>query len=406
MAKHARTAGAGLLLVLLTFGCVTQVTGEENEGSPEGTRATHFVFTKKGDLLSPAPKMPRPGPYYTCLVEMKGVEKFPFDYALYFSTDHGHKGGVWMYVCNGVPTVSENWKSYDRAIADGDFDYLAKKPKANPVFCDQIQGTSTETPHANVIDGTVYMTYHNKRAGHSQSTLLATSKDGVNFFRINGKKDSVVIDYDPNGAPGNGHTGYFRWGPNPFSGVKYKYVGYSLHGGGGRSHSAMWGSDDAVKWHKLEVLDHVLGHAMEKGIFIRWIDIDPASIRSIGNGEYAALCSGGNRERVPLIEVYEIFLADDGRTLTRHSRKVLGLGSPGTSDEQELGQPTTAAIGNAWYLLYVGVGGKKGSGGSAGINTVMKAVGTFDKSASKSTPLKQEDRTRHFMRKQAEKKRS
>jgi hypothetical protein len=47
-----------------------------------------------------------PGPYCTCLVDMKEVKDFPFEYALLFSTDHGKEGGIWMYVCNGVPMAS------------------------------------------------------------------------------------------------------------------------------------------------------------------------------------------------------------------------------------------------------------------------------------------------------------
>ena len=93
------------------------------------------------------------------------------------------------------------------------------------IFVDTIQGTQTETPHANIINRTVFMTYHNAGAGHSQSTLLATSQDGVNFTRINGDKNSVILDYEPEKDAGNGHTGYFRWRPNPFSGLDARYVG-------------------------------------------------------------------------------------------------------------------------------------------------------------------------------------
>jgi len=45
-------------------------------------------------------------------------------------------------------------------VADGDFDYLNDKPRANPIYIDKKQGSQTETPHANVIDGVVYMTYY------------------------------------------------------------------------------------------------------------------------------------------------------------------------------------------------------------------------------------------------------
>jgi len=367
------------------------------EDNSSGKREeTYFTFTKTGSLISRPPEMRKPGPYYTCLVDMKGVKQFPFRYALLFSTDHGNRGGIWMYVCNGVPTVADNWKSYTKAVADGDFNYLKKKPEANPIFIDNTQGKQTETPYANVIDGKVYMTYHNCGAGHSQSTLLAVSEDGVNFTRVNGKKDSVIIDYDPRKWPGNGHTGYFRWGPNPFSGVRYRYVGYSLHGGGGRSHSAMWGSDDIITWDKIEVMDHIEGHAIENGKFIKWLEIDPKSITSCGNGEYVAICVGGTRSsgnRPRINELFEIFLASDGRTLTRKGRKILKKGNPGTDDEEEVSQPTTIIIKDTWHLIYVGTAQK------ARRNTVMGAVGKLNRKAGPSVPLKKADRTRHFLRK-------
>jgi hypothetical protein len=139
---------------------------------------------------------------------MDQVDRFPYEYALYFSTDHDRgEGGIWMYVGGGDPTDAGSWKSYDQAVADGDFAYLAEKPAGNPIFVDSVQGRQTETPHANVIEGVVYMTYHNAGAGHSQSTLLATSPDGVNFTRINGNNDSVILDYDPQKEVGDGHTG-------------------------------------------------------------------------------------------------------------------------------------------------------------------------------------------------------
>jgi len=185
---------------------------------------------------------------------MREVANFPFDFALYFSTDHNYKGGIWLYVCDRKHTNSLACKSYDQAVVEGDFDYLAMKPPGNPIFRDKVQGYSTETPHANVINNTVYMTYHNGGAGRKQSTLLALSKDGVNFHRINGKRNSVILDYKAGDGPGDGHTGYFRWGPNPFSGVTSKYVGYSLHGGGPQPNFAMWVSDDAVDWRRYAVL--------------------------------------------------------------------------------------------------------------------------------------------------------
>ena len=196
------------------------LAGRGEEGGDVERPSTHFVFEKRGALISRPEGMPKPGPYYTSLVKMDEIDHFPYEYALYFSTDHAAgPGGIWMYVCNGTPSEAGNWISFDQAVIEGKFDYLPAKPSGNPIFVDKLQGRQTETPHVNVIEGTVFMTYHNAGAGHGQSTLLATCEDGVNFRRINGKDDSIILDYDPKKEVGDGHTGYFRWRPNPFPGV-------------------------------------------------------------------------------------------------------------------------------------------------------------------------------------------
>lgn len=393
MRISAKTAFTICLLILMTTTFGEQVLGEEDVS--QKLRENHFTLTRTGSLISRPTKMREPGPYYTCLVKMKGVKKFPYEYALYFSTDHDRgRGGIWLWVCNGSPTVAENWISYDQAVAEGQFDYLKDKPAANPIFVDTTQGRQTETPCANIIDGMVYMTYHNAGAGRGQSTLLSTSRDGVNFSRINGEEDSVILDYT--GGPGDGHTGYFRWGPNPFSGVKHKYVGYSLHGGGNNYHSAMWASDDAIVWDRLQVLTPTEGHAIDKDRVLIWHELDPHSITSLDNGEYIAICAGGTRasgSAARVVELYEVFLADDGRTLTRECRKILGQGPAGADDEEEVAEPTTLVIGDTWHLVYVGTRG----GGR--VNTIMGASGNLNTNAPESPALKPSDRQRHFYRK-------
>lgn len=356
---------------------------------------TEFSFTRRRALLGERPEMTGPGPYYTCFVDMKQVSAFPFDYALYFSTDHdGGVGGIWLYVCSGSPTDPLCWRSYDAAVAAGYFDHLAGPPTANPIFVDHVQGTGhTETPHANVIDGIVYLTYHKNGIENTQRTLLATSTDGVRFSRIHGDDDSVVLRYAPGERPGNGHTGYFRWTRNPFSGIAQRFVGYSLHGGGDDYHSAIWASDDAVDWQELDVLTPIEGHAMpDEDMILIWHDIDPGSITPIGNGEYVAVCGGGNRASggvARIVELYEVFLAGDGRTLTRECRRILGI-TPGEDDAEELTSPTSLVVDGTRHLIYVGAR----SGGT--VNTVMGASGVLNPDAANGTPLSSADQTRHI----------
>ena len=88
----------------------------------------------------------------------------------------------------------------------------------------------------------------------------------------------------------------------------------------------------------------------------------------------------------------EVYLADDGMTLTREGRKILGNGPPGSYDEEELGGATVVTIGDTWHLIYVGTKDK------ARVNTVMGATGKLNLSAPKSARLKPADRKRDFHR--------
>ena len=341
-------------------------------------------------------EMPGPGPYYTCLVDMRQVADFPGRYALYFSTDHDPgEGGIWLYICDGAPSDPRSWRSYDEAAAAGGFDHVPDRPAANPIFRDTVQGAGhTETPHAHVIDGTVYMTYHKNGIEGTQRTLLATSADGVRFDRIGGRADSVVLRYPPGERPGDGHTGYFRWAPNPFPGIAQRYVGYSLHGGGDQYHSALWASDDAVDWQVLDVLRPREGHAMpEEDKILIWHDIDPASIKPLGDGTFTALCGGGNRASgaaARIVELYEVYLAADGRTLTRPCRKVLGIRA-GAPDAEELSSPTSLVVDGVCHLVYVG------TAADGGANTVLGTVAPASPPATQPAALPPSERRRHIV---------
>lgn len=354
-----------------------------------------YQLTKHAPLFPTPPAIPEPGPYYTCLVPMANLDGFPFDYALYFSPDHHDgEGGIWLYVCDGDPTDPANWLSYEEAVAAGRFDHIANKPAANPIHLDNVQGDGhTETPHANVIDGRVVMTYHKNGIERTQRTILATSTDGVNFARLNGDDDSVVLTYDVETDVGDGHTGYFRWTANPFPDVPHAYVGYSLHGGGDDYHSGIWASDDGIAWERLDVLTPIEGHAVDRDDRILiWHEIDPASIRPVGDGEFVAITGVGNRASggvARITELYEIFLAGDGRTLTRQSRRILGVGEGDAPDTEELSSPTSVTVDGKVHLVYVGAT-REGA-----VNTVLGATGSFDPS-NLPEPLKKTDRRRHI----------
>ncbi|OGJ90378.1 MAG: hypothetical protein A2268_10170 [Candidatus Raymondbacteria bacterium RifOxyA12_full_50_37] len=109
-----------------------------------------------------------------------------------------------------------------------------------------------------------------------------------------------------------------------------------------------------------------------------WHEINPNAVERIGEDEFVVVSAGGNRASgvaTRVVELYEIFLAGDGRTLTRESRKVLARGPASAGDSEEAAEPTLARIRDAWHLVYVGAS-QKGK-----LNTVMAATGSFNPDA-------------------------
>ena len=385
--------------VLFICCLITLSLGKCSKGEKTGDR--HFEFVKTGPLIAPPASMSRKnftiGAYYPTLVRMDRVSYFPYDYALYFSTDHASdKGGIWLYLCHGSPSKPGEWVSYDEALAAGHFDYLVVKPAGNPVYVDSVQGTQTETPHANVIDGRVYLSYHNYLYDQGrQATMLAISEDGVNFKRINDDGSAIILRPDAF----LDHTGYFRWGPNPFAGVDYRFVGYSLRRGSMDYRSSMWGSNDAIHWVELQMIN---GWKTDKSIpeadrFLIWHEMDPTSVRKIRDGEYVAICCAGTRaagNMARLTELYEIYLASDGCTQTRMARRIIGIGKSGSYDSEECSSSSLASIDDSLHMVYVG------TTGDGKINTVMGAVGVFHARAGMPPRLPDSLRQYHFYSKE------
>mgnify|MGYP006422480227 CR=1 FL=1 len=330
-------------------------------------------FEKIGPLINRPEGMPEPGPYYTSLVDLRDFSALPYDFALYCSTDHHPgEGGIWLFLCKGCPTEAGIWLSYDEALASGDLDHLETKPKSNPILLDPVQGNGhTETPHAQLIDGKIYLSYHKNNIPPTQATLLATSTDGLNFERIHGEKDSVVLRYDTSTSYGDGHTGYFRWGPNPYAEQSEAYCGYSLHGGGKDYFSCYWVSEDAIHWKRKGVLRPIegMGTPQENHMLI-WHEMDPASIRKVGEDTYLGLCCMGNRASgsdARITEIVEVTLAGDGITLLGEVRPVLEVA--GELESNELASPTGIWMDGTYHLIYVG------AGNNSSVNTIMGAKG-------------------------------
>jgi hypothetical protein len=376
-----------IILSLLLVGC----------SQPESRGFRHYDLVKTDALIPPPASMSDKnftvGAYYPTLLRMGELEQFPYEYAIYFSTDHASdEGGIWLYLCNGKPSQAAGWISYDEALTAGTFDYLDKKPAGNPIYVDTVCGRQTETPHANIVDGRVYMSYHNYLGqGAGQATMMAISDDGINFQRIASDDKAIILN------PGAflDHTGYFRWGPNPFSGVGYQFIGYSLRRGSIDYRSSVWGSDDAIQWDELQMIN---GWKTDRSIpeddrFLIWHEFDPTSIRRISEDEYVAICCAGTRaagKMERLTELYEVFLAQDGCTQTRMARRILGVGGTGSLDSEECSSSAVTWIDDTLHMVYVGTTG----GGT--INTVMGAVGVFHPDAALTPELADSLRQYHF----------
>ena len=296
-----------------------------------------WVFTKTGqEITRPAAMTSGNGTYYPCIVSMKTVPNFPADYAVYFSTDHAAgAGGIYLYLVTGDPSNPANFQSYDDAKAAGKFNYLSSKPAANPIYVDTVAGNQTETPQVINVGGTLVLTYQNAGVGNNQSTVRALGTDGVNFTR-----DTVVVDYANGTSVGDGHTGYLKWGLNPFPGVPYKYVGYSLHGGQSKPYMAQWGCNDPTTelWTQIAVMQRVAGRAAQGSRVVEWNTFDVQSVQKVPQG-YSALCdmeqaSAGAAARDGA--VYEILLDDTGRQVIGVPQQVLAKGSSGAFDEGEV----------------------------------------------------------------------
>lgn len=286
-----------------------------------------YQFTDRGIVVErPASQGSNRGCFSPTIIPTANITGWqaPYDWILYFSTDHvSGSGGTWVVLVSGDPTDSNNWVDYDTAIANGDFDYLPSKPSGNPVYIDTVSaGTQTETPCARVIDGVVYLTTHNNSGPgydggdiREQTTSIATSSDGINFTR-----HDYVLTYDPRFGTGTGHTGYFEWDVNDGKlNYPHTYIGYSTAG----DYSALWGTDVVTnRWELLQVWKKDVGRVVENVSGYTnpelVMTLSPSSLVKQDDGSLMALAEireqgGGGAQLVPRFSI-PVLIADDGFT--------------------------------------------------------------------------------------------
>jgi hypothetical protein len=342
-------------------------------GVPRMGGLTRYKGDKLGELITTPPSMVNEeGVYFPSLMATSEIpdSNFPskFDFVCYSSPSHSTgDAGIWLFLCEGDPTIPANWIEYDDAVANGDFDYLVSKPSGNPIFVDTAFGEQTETPCVNNIDGTLFMTYHNAGnaiyAGNSQHTCLAKSTDGINYTReyIAGNINGTLLSADPQYVRGNGHTGYFKWGVNPFTEVGYSYVGYSIYGGGDWYCQAMWVSDNAEDWHVHAYLSNIEGRVTENipVAYLASIEstFDPRNIEPMGDGTYRVMTTVRETDAgtagIKNTRLVEVLIGSDGHTILTEANTVMAP-TEGTFDEGDVRASHVFLYNGEKYLIYTG----------------------------------------------------
>jgi hypothetical protein len=169
------------------------------------------------------------------------------------------------------------WYSTDHKGVDGKIGLAYADQPEGPwtnhgtVWVDTTAGQETETPSVvwNPKENLFFMSYQMDWNGNpaaagavgAQSTLLATSPDGINWTRV-----GIIIDLaSAADVPGNGHTGYARL--HRFGST---WVALHLLGGGDYSHRGISYSRNGRNWvldtRPIEPQTHFAGDSQSKTI--------------------------------------------------------------------------------------------------------------------------------------------
>lgn len=266
--------------------------------------------------------------YWPWMVHMEpilgdaAIDKF----YLYYSSDHGGAAGGIGLATSPTPT--------------GPFTDKGR------IYVDSVEGNSTETPSViwNESTNKFHMYYHNYGAGREQSSLLATSDDGVNWTRY-----GIVIDVPDIEFPGDGHTGYmhvYKFGKT--------WVAHHLMGGGGTYHFGISYSKDGFKWQTdprpvlgfADLTDDPLNKRVE------YISLHPFNFR--GNIWSAFTVSPYEFGLNTTAKEMYVGRMDDPRKL--YNLQFIFSGKTGGWDEKALKQPHIMEYEGKLYMYYAAAG--------------------------------------------------
>lgn len=178
-------------------------------------------WTEVGSLFD-ASVSPLGSIYWPWLVDTTALPgTYAHRWRLYYSTNHASTGGI--------------------SLAEAD-DVAGPWTQRGVIYTDTVEGRQTETPSVMYVPetGLWHLYYQQSGVGLTQSTMLATSGDGIAWTRV-----GTVITAPISGPwPGDGHCGYMV--PHRLPGGRW--VAYHLRGGAGFPHFAMSWSRDGLTW--------------------------------------------------------------------------------------------------------------------------------------------------------------
>lgn len=300
------------------------------------------------------------GPYWPWIMDMRGYEDWPCDWAAFYSSDHDDSGfdGIYLSIGVGATPATATWYTYDEALDLGMFDEWLTKPAGNPIFRYTAQGSQTETPCVIEIAGewALFAQQQGLSGASNQCTFRALSDDGLNYTY-----DRIVLTYPTGTQVGDGHCGYMRMALNKFPDVPYAYVGYSLHGGQGDGFLGQVGCDDPIHdetFTFIATLQKQSGRPVadiNTSWVIKWNNADPRSVMQVGRYWYMLLSAGTSTAGggASNENCYWVPLKDDGRTIA--GKPVLALargGGAGGFDAGQVANPNLFIIGNTIELIY------------------------------------------------------
>ena len=277
------------------------------------------TWIEQGVLFSAA-DAPLPTIYWPWLVDTAGIPNAGPRWRLYFSTNHDlGAGGIMLATAD---TVTGPWT------------------QQGVIYTDTVAGSQTETPAVVWVPdtGLWHLYYQQSGVGVNQSTLLATSTDGLSWTRV-----GVVIDIVPGTVPGDGHTGYAI--PHRLPGGRW--IAYHLMGGTSWPHFGQSRSADGIVWQvdgrPLGYTTHLVppgmrtewntGYVIQRGAGLWWV------------GMLSNFTSGGGAKSAIVAQAP---IGPDLRTLLAPPATILPAG-----DHQTI-NVTTDTDGATWLIYQLG----------------------------------------------------